>query len=168
MTQMHCAKLWGFVLCADLPLLAAAGEIFIVLSVNFDGFPFLQQTSILIWRERSQSSVFITSLIQMQHYIALFSTNLTPYSGSTACGKGRSWPSSVGTPTTGTMPTLAGGGRLVTFQLTTKNGFFIRFIHTAIIMLTNTDNVRWPGTSNLSRSDRESHKTPLTEYQSRQ
>ena len=49
--------------CADLPLLAAAGEIFIVLSVNFDGFPFLQQTSILIWRERSQSSVFITYLI---------------------------------------------------------------------------------------------------------
>ena len=49
--------------CADLPPLAAAGGIFIVLSVNFDGFPFLQQTSILIWRERSQSSVFITYLI---------------------------------------------------------------------------------------------------------
>ena len=51
--------------CADLPPLAAAGGIFIVLSVNFDGFPFLQQTSILIWRERSQSSVFLTYLIQM-------------------------------------------------------------------------------------------------------
>ena len=61
--------------CADLPLLAAAGEIFIVLSVNFDGFPFLQQTSILIWRERSQSSVFITSLIQMIIYQITWHSN---------------------------------------------------------------------------------------------
>ena len=38
--------------------------------------------------------------------------------------------------------------------------FFMRFIQTAISMLTNTDNVRWPGTTNLSPSDRESHKTP--------
>ena len=74
--------------CADLPPLAAAGRIFIVLSVNFDGFPFLQQTSILIWRERSQSSVFITYLIlddfiyqihhillgTQMHWLALVST----------------------------------------------------------------------------------------------
>ena len=42
-----------------------------------------------------------------------------------------------------------------------QKGFFMRrCIQTVISMLTNTDNVRWPGTTNLSPSDRESHKTP--------